>query len=135
MKRPVYELSVFLLWILFLGPLCFSYPLEGGTDVPRLRVVEELDRLKLGFGWRNLSCALCKAIFASVDIALLVRSAAVFTSMMVFVYFKSSWRIFYCLFVCLFVWESKNGFLVCILKIESEVHRLQFTNIKQTLPI
>lgn len=74
MKRPVFGLStfcgVFMVWTLFSVPLGFSYPLEGDTDSPELRFVEEF---KLGFSWRNMSCVVCKAIFATVDIALLVR--------------------------------------------------------------
>ncbi len=82
MKRPVFCLStvcaVFIFWTLFSVPWCSSYPLEGGTDSPQLRFVEEFDRFKLGFSWHNMSCAVCKAIFATLDIALLVRQA--FTS-------------------------------------------------------
>ncbi|KAK9968276.1 hypothetical protein ABG768_002610 [Culter alburnus] len=75
MKRPLIGLStfcgVFMVWTLFSVPLGFSYPLEGDTDSPELRFVEEF---KLGFSWHNMSCAVCKAIFATVDLALLSDS-------------------------------------------------------------
>ncbi|XP_056103735.1 sphingomyelin phosphodiesterase [Rhinichthys klamathensis goyatoka] len=78
MKRPGFGLStfsgVFMVWTLFSVLIVFSYPLEGDRDAPELRFVEEFDRLKLGFSWHNMSCAVCKAIFASVDIALLSDS-------------------------------------------------------------
>ncbi|TRY83160.1 hypothetical protein DNTS_020663 [Danionella cerebrum] len=80
MKRPVFgcyaACGLFLLWTLFLGPLCTSYPLDGRTESPYVSVVEELERLNVGFGfgWHNVTCALCKAIFASVDVALLSDS-------------------------------------------------------------
>jgi len=77
MKRPGFGLStfsgVFVVWTLFSVLIVFSYPLEGDQEAHELRFVEEFDRLKLGFSWHNMSCALCKAIFATVDIALLVR--------------------------------------------------------------
>lgn len=74
MKRPVFWLcAVFTVWTLFSAPSGFSYPLEGGTESAKLRFVEEFDRFKLGFSWHNMSCVVCKAIFAAVDIALLVR--------------------------------------------------------------
>ncbi len=82
MKRPGFCLStvcaVFIVWTLFSVPWGSSCPLEGGTDSPQLRFVEEFDRFKLGFSWHNMSCAVCKAIFTTLDIALLVRQA--FTS-------------------------------------------------------
>ncbi|KAF4108171.1 sphingomyelin phosphodiesterase [Onychostoma macrolepis] len=78
MKRPVLCLStvcaVFIVWTMFSVPWCSSHPLEGGTDSPQLRLVEEFDRFKLGFSWHNMSCAVCKAIFATLDIALLSDS-------------------------------------------------------------
>lgn len=77
MKPPVFGVSsvcaVFLVWTLFSVPWGSSYPLEGGTGSPQLRFVEEFDRFRLGFSWLNMSCAVCKAIFATLDIALLVR--------------------------------------------------------------
>uniref|UniRef100_A0A8C2PLW0 Sphingomyelin phosphodiesterase n=1 Tax=Cyprinus carpio TaxID=7962 RepID=A0A8C2PLW0_CYPCA len=75
MKRPVFWLcAVFTVWTLFSAPSGFSYPLEGGTESAKLRFVEEFDRFKLGFSWHNMSCVVCKAIFAAVDIALLSDS-------------------------------------------------------------
>uniref|UniRef100_A0A9J8A1K8 Sphingomyelin phosphodiesterase n=1 Tax=Cyprinus carpio carpio TaxID=630221 RepID=A0A9J8A1K8_CYPCA len=78
MKRPVFGVSsvcaVFLVWTLFSVPWGSSYPLEGGTGSPQLRFVEEFDRFRLGFSWLNMSCAVCKAIFATLDIALLSDS-------------------------------------------------------------
>ncbi|XP_016095597.1 sphingomyelin phosphodiesterase [Sinocyclocheilus grahami] len=78
MKRPVLGLStvcaVFLVWTLVSVPRSSSYPLEGGTDSPQLRFVEEFDPFRLGFSWHNMSCVVCKAIFATLDIALLSDS-------------------------------------------------------------
>lgn len=77
MKRPAIRLS--FICVLFI--VCTSvsvlvvsgYPLEEVTDSPRLRFVDEIDRFKVGFNWHNVSCAVCKAIFTTVDVALLVR--------------------------------------------------------------
>ncbi|XP_051971914.1 sphingomyelin phosphodiesterase-like [Xyrauchen texanus] len=63
--------DVFIVWILLSVPLASSYPLEGGTDGPELRFVDLIDQFRAGFNWRNVSCATCKVIFSTVDIALL----------------------------------------------------------------
>ena len=49
-----------------------SIPLQE-KDFGQLRFVEQLDRFGVGFGWRNLTCPLCKTLFTILDIALLVR--------------------------------------------------------------
>ncbi|XP_059401558.1 sphingomyelin phosphodiesterase-like [Carassius carassius] len=75
MKRLVFGVcAVLTVWTLFSAPSGSSHPLEGGTESAKLRFVEEFDRFKLGFGWHNVSCAVCKAIFTMLDIALLSES-------------------------------------------------------------
>ncbi|XP_016120244.1 acid sphingomyelinase-like phosphodiesterase 3b [Sinocyclocheilus grahami] len=77
MKRPVFGVcAVFTVWTLFSAPSGSSYPLEVGTESAKLSFVEEFGRVELGFSWRNMSCAVCKALFATVDIALLVRQTS-----------------------------------------------------------
>lgn len=77
MKRPAVGLSfisaLLIVWTCVSVLLGSAYPLEGGTDTPQLRFVNEIEKFKFGFNWHNVSCAVCKAIFTTVDIALLVR--------------------------------------------------------------
>ncbi|XP_051973403.1 sphingomyelin phosphodiesterase-like [Xyrauchen texanus] len=78
MRLPGFGLStvcgVFIVWTLFSVPLSASYPLEGGTDGPELRFVDQIGRFKVGFSWHNVSCTMCKVIFTTVDIALMSDS-------------------------------------------------------------
>lgn len=69
---------------LLLASLGSSYPLHDGVDMDGLMPGNALDRFKVHFSWRNLSCPVCKAVFTVVDIALLVRKA-------VFCFSESLW--------------------------------------------
>lgn len=55
--------------VLFLACFGSSCSLHDDLDVS----VNTLDRFKVHFNWRNISCPVCKAVFTIVDIALLVR--------------------------------------------------------------
>lgn len=59
--------------VFFLASLGSSYPLHNDVDMAGLVGVNTLDRFKVHFSWRNISCQVCKAVFTVVDIALLVR--------------------------------------------------------------
>ncbi|KAI7793261.1 sphingomyelin phosphodiesterase [Triplophysa rosa] len=75
MKRPAVGLSsicaFFIVYTWVLVSLVSGFPLKEGPDSPQLRFVDQIDRFKVGFNWHNVSCAVCKAIFITVDIALL----------------------------------------------------------------
>lgn len=58
--------------VLFLASLGSPYPLHDDVDMAGLMAVNTLDRFKVHFSWRNISCSVCKAVFTVVDIALLV---------------------------------------------------------------
>lgn len=67
-----------LLTALFTCSLLLMVPLLGLThpaQTPqqnKLVFVEQTDRPGVGFNWKNVTCPLCKAVFAILDIALLV---------------------------------------------------------------
>ncbi|KAI1903453.1 hypothetical protein AGOR_G00027350 [Albula goreensis] len=71
-------LGVCTVCFLYLGFVLFSsrggtaYPLvDGETAEDRVKIVEAVAKLKVGYGWRNLTCPLCKALFTILDVALL----------------------------------------------------------------
>lgn len=76
--------SVCVITVLFLASLSSSYPLHDDVDMADIMTVKTLDRFKVHFSWRNISCPVCKAVFTVVDIALLVRKLS-FMSPFVFV--------------------------------------------------
>uniref|UniRef100_A0A1A8I2K9 Sphingomyelin phosphodiesterase n=2 Tax=Nothobranchius kuhntae TaxID=321403 RepID=A0A1A8I2K9_NOTKU len=53
------------------GPsLGSGHPVQS-LEQTRIRFLEQVDRLGLGFNWRNLTCPACKVVFTLLDIALL----------------------------------------------------------------
>ncbi|XP_067113677.1 sphingomyelin phosphodiesterase [Osmerus mordax] len=50
------------------SPYGLSHPV---LDEPNLTFMDEIDRLRVGFNWRNLTCPICKTLFTVLDIALL----------------------------------------------------------------
>ncbi|KAG5844721.1 hypothetical protein ANANG_G00165530 [Anguilla anguilla] len=75
MKPVAFGLGAF--FFLYLGFALFSshvgtaYPVqdEEQTDA-RVRFVDAVKKLQVGYDWRNLSCSFCKALFIIVDVAL-----------------------------------------------------------------
>ncbi|KAM6985801.1 sphingomyelin phosphodiesterase [Aplochiton taeniatus] len=61
--------------------ICFALVLSSAPFVslnpvqaqakPSLMFMQQIDRLQVGFNWRNLTCPVCKAVFTVLDIALL----------------------------------------------------------------
>lgn len=62
--------------VLFLASLGSSSPLhdDDGLDMAEFTAGNTLDRFKVHFNWRNISCPVCKAFFTVLDVALLVRN-------------------------------------------------------------
>ncbi|XP_042355498.1 sphingomyelin phosphodiesterase [Plectropomus leopardus] len=56
--------------VLMLLPFGSCHPAPT-SEQPRLVFMEQISRPELGFNWRNVTCALCKAVFTILDIALL----------------------------------------------------------------
>ncbi|XP_036379011.1 sphingomyelin phosphodiesterase [Megalops cyprinoides] len=68
------------LWFLSLGfilissPFGRTHPVLDGERGAHVKFVEVLPKLQFEFGWRNLTCPLCKVVFTIVDVALLSES-------------------------------------------------------------
>ncbi|KAL0994951.1 hypothetical protein UPYG_G00129820 [Umbra pygmaea] len=65
-----YNLGLLLCLVLGSVRLGTSFPVQE-EGKPGITFLEEVDRLRVGFNWRNLTCPLCKTLFAVLDIALL----------------------------------------------------------------
>ncbi|KAJ8342378.1 hypothetical protein SKAU_G00323060 [Synaphobranchus kaupii] len=51
-----------------------AYPLEDGErSEAHVKFVDAVKKLQVGYGWRNVSCSLCKALFIIVDVALVAE--------------------------------------------------------------
>lgn len=59
-----------LLVVLALIDFGSSLPLQE-NDQGQITLIEQLERFRVGFNWRNLTCPLCKTLFTILDIALL----------------------------------------------------------------
>ncbi|KPP70268.1 sphingomyelin phosphodiesterase-like [Scleropages formosus] len=60
---------VLLLFLLLSSPLAAAHPLhQSGSS---LRFVDVLSASRADFGWRNVTCWVCKAAFAALDVALM----------------------------------------------------------------
>ncbi|XP_058483888.1 LOW QUALITY PROTEIN: sphingomyelin phosphodiesterase [Solea solea] len=67
---PVLLLLLLLLQLQQLQVSCVPAA-QTHSQEPRLLFVEQLSRSQLGFNWRNVTCPLCKTVFAILDVALL----------------------------------------------------------------
>ncbi|KAJ8402301.1 hypothetical protein AAFF_G00371660 [Aldrovandia affinis] len=58
--------------VLFLSRVATAHPVQGGERrEAHVKFMVAVDKLQVGFGWRNLTCPLCKALFTILDVALL----------------------------------------------------------------
>ncbi|XP_061106332.1 sphingomyelin phosphodiesterase [Conger conger] len=73
MKPVVFGLGTFFLLCLGFSLLSShvgtAHPVPGETEA-HARFVDAVKKLQLGYGWRNLTCSFCKALFIIVDVSL-----------------------------------------------------------------
>ncbi|XP_063289377.1 sphingomyelin phosphodiesterase [Pelobates fuscus] len=63
-----------MLYVWSVFAVALVWPSVSSVPLPDLVTAQELSNLGLRFGWQNLTCPLCKAIFSAVDVSLQVES-------------------------------------------------------------